>query len=93
MKATDEFYKTQAWISLCKSEKKRRGGLCERCLAKGLIAPGEILHHKIRLKPGNMYDPDIALNPDNLELLCRKCHGMEHSGRRFTVDACGRVIF
>lgn len=69
------------------------GGLCERCMKQGLIVPGEIVHHKIRITPDNVDDPAITLNAANLELLCRDCHAEEHSGkrRRYKVDELGRV--
>jgi 5-methylcytosine-specific restriction endonuclease McrA len=70
------------------------GGLCERCLKKGLIVPGEIVHHKVYISPDNINDPAITLNPDNLELLCRDCHAEEHMDRRkrYKLDNLGRVI-
>ena len=68
--------------------------MCERCLKKGLVVPGEIVHHKIRLSPENINDPSVTLNFDNLELLCRDCHGEEHRTveKRYLVDELGRVI-
>lgn len=51
-------------------------GLCVRC-----GKPGEIVHHKIYLTPENIGNPDISLNPDNLETLCRDCHALEHEGQ------------
>lgn len=54
---------------------RREHGLCVRC-----GRPGEIVHHKIYLTPENIDDPNITLNEDNLELLCRDCHAMEHLG-------------
>lgn len=70
------------------------GGLCERCLKKGLIVPGEIVHHKVYISPDNINDPAITLNPNNLELLCRDCHAEEHTDRRkrYKLDNLGRVI-
>lgn len=70
------------------------GGLCERCRKKGLIVPGEIVHHKVYISPDNINDPAITLNPDNLELLCRDCHAEEHADRRkrYKLDDLGRVI-
>ena len=41
--------------------------------------PGEIVHHKTHLTPENIDDPTVTLNEDNLELLCRDCHGVEHT--------------
>ena len=87
------FYKSQAWKNTQAAYKKQAGGLCERCKAKGLIVPGEIVHHKIHLSPENINDPNISLSSDNLELLCRGCHAEVHTGieKRFVVDALGRV--
>ena len=57
---------------------KHARGLCERCLAKGIIKQGDHVHHKIELTPENMNDPSVAYNFDNLELLCFDCHQKEH---------------
>jgi 5-methylcytosine-specific restriction endonuclease McrA len=72
-------YSSYAW-QRCRAEKlKRTGGLCERCLARGLIVPGVEVHHKIHLTPENFTDPEIALNLENLEVLCAACHRDEHA--------------
>ncbi len=94
MKATDWFYKTEAWKSCRDSYAKSVGGLCEHCYSKGRIVPGEIVHHKIHLNPQNVNDPNVTLNWENLVLLCRSCHGDEHRKhkKRFKIDALGRVI-
>ena len=85
------FYKSWPWIKCQRAYKESKGGLCERCWAKGLIVPGAEVHHKIRLTPENLSDPSIALNWDNLELLCNDCHKEEHSKRRWRVDELGHV--
>lgn len=46
------------------------GGLCEECH----INPGYIVHHKEILTESNIHDPDVALNHDNLEYVCKECH-------------------
>ena len=87
------FYSSKAWKNCRNEYRKSVGGLCERCLAKGLIVPGEIVHHKIHLTPENINNPAVALSWDNLELVCRECHEAIHSARqrRYKVDAFGRV--
>ena len=88
------FYKSQAWKNCRDRYARQVGGLCERCLEKGMIVSGEIVHHKIHLNPANISDESVTLNPDNLELLCRKCHGEVHGKQkstRYEVDECGRV--
>ena len=88
------FYRSQAW-QLCRDSYIRsRQGLCERCLANGLISAGKIVHHRSYLTADNIGNPAISLNPDNLELLCQDCHNAEHNQRtptRYTVDAAGNV--
>ena len=93
------FYRSGAWRK-CRAEfVKARGGLCERCLARGIINAGSRemplqAHHKVKLTPENINDPTITLNWDNLELLCKECHDEEHpSGTptRWTVDELGHV--
>ena len=93
MKATDWFYKTTAWKNCRDAYAKSVGGLCELCLKKGRIVPGEIVHHIQHLTPETAHDPNVALNWSNLCLVCRECHGNEHRKhkKRFKVDALGRV--
>lgn len=52
-----------------------RNCICERC-----GAPAAIVHHVRHLNPHNVNDPDVALNPDNLQALCLACHNAEHFG-------------
>ena len=87
-----DFYKSWAWIKCSRGYRKSRHGLCERCLARGLYVTGDEVHHKIRLTPENIKDPDIALNWNNLELLCKDCHDDEHRGVRWRTDEYGHVI-
>lgn len=87
------FYATQVWRDTREAYKKSKGGLCERCLRKGLIRPAEMVHHKVYITEENINDPRVVLNWDNLEALCNECHLQEHRGieKRFTVDEFGRV--
>ena len=91
------FYKTSAWVSVRNAYMKKAGYLCEKCLEKGLIKTGEIVHHKIFLDETNINNPEITLNMDNLELLCRDCHAAVHEkakGKRYKVldDGTVRVL-
>lgn len=94
--AVETFYASWQWVKCRRAYTASKGGLCERCLARGLIEPGAEVHHKRRLTADNVSNPDISLNWDNLELLCTACHKEEHTaasrkGRRWTVDEMGRV--
>ena len=89
-----KFYSSQAWVDCREAYKKSVGGLCERCAEKGLVEPGEIVHHKIHLTPENINDTEYTLDWNNLELVCRACHATEHGARkkRYIVNENGEVI-
>lgn len=88
------FYFSPAWHNCREAYISRVGGLCERCLQRGLYVPGEIVHHRVHLTPQNIGDPGVTLAPENLELLCRDCHAQEHSRlqRRYRFDEAGRAM-
>lgn len=73
-----KFYSSKTWQSCRNEYAKRRHYLCEDCLRRGIYKPGEIVHHVIELDPVNIEKPEIALNHDNLRLLCRECHAARH---------------
>ena len=91
----ERFYKSRPWQDCRNAYAKSVGGLCECCMRQGVYKAGEIVHHKIHLTPDNINDPNITLNWDNLELLCRECHASMHDNRRrrYKLDELGRVIF
>ena len=85
------FYNSQEWIRLAKAYREKHFFTCERCGA----ANAREVHHKIHLTPENIAIPGIALNHDNLELLCQDCHNAEHHGQqgtRYRIDAAGNVF-
>lgn len=87
------FYKSRRWQETRAAYIASVGGLCERCLKKGLYHPAVIVHHKVYITPDNIHNPEITLNWDNLEALCRRCHEDEHSGsmRRYRILEDGTV--
>lgn len=89
----EKFYNSTEWKKCRTAYRKKVGGLCERCLKEGKIVPGVIVHHRIYISPEQIDNPEVTLNFQNLELLCRSCHEQEHSGKvkRYTVDEMGRV--
>ena len=93
------FYNSQAWKETRRNYKQSVGGLCERCLAKGIITPAEVVHHKIPLTPENICNLEISLGWNNLQALCRDCHAEVHediyaarSKRRYKIDKTGKVV-
>ena len=85
------FYISDAWRECREEYLKSVGRVCERCRAKGITEPAEQVHHKIRLTPDNIHDPNISLSWDNLEALCEKCHKEEHHPIRWRVSEDGHV--
>lgn len=73
-----KFYNSTAWKHCRAAYIVSVDGLCERCRSKGKIVAGFIVHHKKHLTPGNIENPNVTLNLNNLEYLCKKCHDEEH---------------
>ena len=96
-----QFYSSKAWQDCRNEYAKRQQHLCEECLRQGIYRPGEIVHHIIEIDPITINKPEVALNFDNLELLCRQCHYKAHPKKkdslknileRFFVDDNGKVF-
>jgi len=91
-----QFYSSKQWQRTRKAYAKSKLNLCEVCLSKGIIKPGEIVHHKIHLTPDNINNPLVTLDWNNLQLVCRDCHAEIHElnqrKRRYKIDSCGNVI-
>lgn len=87
------FYNSKKWHDCRDAYYSKAKGLCERCLANGIVNTGEIVHHKIYLTPENINDDSITLSFENLFLVCRKCHAEIHNPdkRRYKIDELGRV--
>lgn len=75
------FYKSKEWKKCREAYYISQHGICERC-----GKPGEIVHHKIYITPGNINNPEVTLNFDNLELLCQDCHNKEHHSSNVTAE-------
>lgn len=89
-----QFYSSKAWKETRRAYTQFKGGLCERCLAKGIYRAGDLVHHKTHITPANINDPNITLSFDNLQLVCRDCHAAIHDKkkRRYKFDDMGRLI-
>lgn len=64
----NKFYDSSAWVKLSKY-KRGINPMCERCNAR----PSKEVHHIKRLDDF----PELALELDNLEALCKSCHAKE----------------
>lgn len=73
-----KFYKSKSW-KIKSQNYRQEHPFCERCLKKGLFVPAQLVHHRVHISKSNFNDMDILMGDDNLESLCRECHGAEHS--------------
>lgn len=93
--AAIQFYHSMQWRRLAESYRKSHHFLCEKC-----GQPASTVHHIVHLTPSNINNPEIALSPDNLQLLCHECHDKIHDRfqqrnpepRKIRFDADGNVI-
>ena len=68
------FYHSKEWVRCRDGYIRSRHYICERC-----GKPATIVHHKKFINPGNINNPEITLNWDNLEALCIDCHDQIHN--------------
>ena len=88
-----DFYKSKAWKDNRKAFALSRYCICERC-GKAVYVSGindylpkenrlrYVVHHKEYLNEDNYIDDSVALDWNNLELLCIDCHNKEHNVRQ-----------
>ena len=69
-----KFYRSAAWHKCREAYIRKRvnidGGICEECRDN----LGYIVHHKTPLTELTINDPEISLNEENLEFVCKPCH-------------------
>lgn len=68
------FYNSKAWKKCREIVLKRDNYLCQSCFRKGIIKLANTVHHIESYKER----PDLALDTDNLEVICDPCHNKEH---------------
>lgn len=88
------FYASKRWTDLRKSLIVQSGGVCSMC--------GEIIsdhsrlvcHHIIELTDDNYFDANIALNPENIKIVCTKCHNRIHErGYQFSQKKSVFIVY
>ena len=73
-----ELYQSKAWHDLRQVLILQRGLRCEEC-GKLVPLPSMLIgDHVQELTPENVHDPAVALNPDNVRLICADCHNKKH---------------
>lgn len=86
------FYRSREWETLRRTITLGRinedGDLiCEHCGKPILHEYDAICHHVEQLTEVNVFDPSIALNPDNIQVVHHRCHNIIHD--RFQGGAVG----
>lgn len=77
-----KFYNSKEWCIFREQEVLRRtdekGVRCEKCNEYITESRHIQLHHITELTPQNIDNVMITLNPENIMLLCQRCHNMIH---------------
>ena len=74
-----KIYNSPRWESLRKT-KLQQQPLCEVCLLSGVVSIAEDVHHVVSfMQFSGQKRYDVAFNFDNLQSICKRCHGKEHS--------------
>lgn len=77
-----KFYNSKEWRALRQRLIVEANFLCAECGESYLKDSAQLIGHHIKeLTPENIQDANIALNPANVKIICRRCHDKEH--RRF----------
>lgn len=78
------FYGSKRWRDLRDLLVIQRHACCDRC-GKDFSDNTSYLvaHHKEHLTDENLMDLNVALNPDNIEIVCQKCHAHYHPDRGY----------
>lgn len=91
-----EFYRSDEWDRFRKAfmaERMLRDGelICEHCGKVMVRQYDAILHHITPLDDMNVFDANVAFNPDNIMLVCHKSHNEIHE--RFGYESMTRHIY
>lgn len=87
-----KFYKSKEWTQFRTQiilDRTIDGEIrCEKC-GRVIAESKQIhIHHKTELTPENINDRMITLNPENVQVICKRCHDEEHN--RFCKGASHR---
>ena len=79
------FYGSKRWHDLRNVLIIDRMGKCDRCGKDCSDDTSQLIaHHKEHLTDETLKDPAVAVNPENIEILCPKCHAFYHPEKGFT---------
>ena len=92
-----QFYKSKQWEAFRKviiDQRTDQNGYVHCCsCGKPILKPYDlIIHHKQELSEANVNDAMVALNPDNVECICFRCHNRIHERFGFNKTSTGRNV-
>lgn len=73
-----EFYTSSIWRKTQARILQKQHYECQRCKSKGLVTKARTVHHKQHLRA----HPELALDDNNLEAICERCHYDEHHRKK-----------
>ena len=96
MMTREQFYKSKTWEAFRRvviEERTDADGYvhCTFCNKPIIHKYDLIIHHKKELTEANVNDAMVALNPDNVECVCFRCHNKEHERFGFNKTSYGNV--
>lgn len=68
------FYRSKPWKEVADFVYEREGGRCQRC-GRFIYGRNAHRHHRVPIK----VNPNMKLDPNNILLLCPKCHVIEEN--------------
>jgi hypothetical protein len=79
------FYASKRWRDLRQVLIIQRHGICSRCGKDFSDDTSQLIaHHLEHLTDDTLKDPAVAVNPENVEIVCQKCHAHYHPEKGFT---------
>ena len=84
MKTRHQFYRSREWLAFRKTIIERDTDAdgfvhCSKCGKPIINRYDLIIHHRNELDEVNVNDAMVALNPDNVECICFRCHNDIHN--------------
>lgn len=68
-----KFYNSKPWKKLRALIFQQQYGLCQSCLRQDRYVKGDVVDHKTPIK----VDWDKRMDPNNLQVMCHKCHNLK----------------
>ncbi len=89
-----QFYNSKPWRQLRERLIVEADFLCAECGERYMQNSAQLVAHHIKeLSPANVHDANIALNPDNIKIICRRCHDKEHRRFEFANDRNVYIVY